>query len=117
VLKLKKALYGLHQAPRAWNTKLNDTLLSLGFRRTTAERAIYVRWNDNVQLVVGVNIDDLIITSSDRDNIRSFKQEMAAMFKMSDLGLLHYYLSIEVKQSASSISLCQGAYAMDFGEE
>jgi hypothetical protein len=31
VLKLKKALYGLHQAPRAWNVKLDDTLLSLGF--------------------------------------------------------------------------------------
>jgi hypothetical protein len=31
VLKLKKALYGLHQAPRDWNVKLDDTLLSLGF--------------------------------------------------------------------------------------
>jgi hypothetical protein len=41
-----------------------------------------------------------------------FKEEMAAAFKMSDLGLLHYYLSIELKQSASVISLSQGAYAM-----
>jgi hypothetical protein len=31
VLRLKKALYGLCQAPRAWNAKLNDSLLSLGF--------------------------------------------------------------------------------------
>jgi hypothetical protein len=37
---------------------------------------------------------------------------MAAMFKMSNLGLLHYYLGIEVKQSASGISLSQGAYTM-----
>jgi hypothetical protein len=65
-----------------------------------------------VQLVVGVYVDDLIITGSDRDNIRSFKEEMAVTFKMSDLGLLHYYLGIEVKQSASSISLSQGAYVM-----
>jgi hypothetical protein len=65
-----------------------------------------------VQLVVEVYVDGLIITGSDRDNIRSFKEEMAATFKMSDLGLLHYYLGIEVKQSASSISLNQGAYAM-----
>jgi hypothetical protein len=62
--------------------------------------------------VVGVYVDDLIITGSDRDNIRSFKEEMAAAFKMSDLGLLHYYLSIEVKQSASGILLSQGAYVM-----
>jgi hypothetical protein len=112
VLKLKKALYGLHQAPRAWNAKLDDTLLSLGFRRTPSEHGIYVRRNGNVQLVVGVYVDDFIITGSDHGNIRSFKEEMAATFKMSDLGLLHYYLGIEVKQSVSGISLSQGAYAM-----
>jgi hypothetical protein len=60
------------------------------------EHAIYVWWNSNVQLVVGVYVDDLIITGLDRDNIRSFKEEMAAMFKMSNIGLLHYYLGIEV---------------------
>jgi hypothetical protein len=54
--------------------------------------------------VVGVFVDDLIITGSDRDNIRSFK-EMVAAFKMSDLSLLHYYLFIEVKHSVSGISL------------
>jgi hypothetical protein len=97
VLKLKKTLYRLHQAPRAWNTKLDDTLLSLGFQRTLSKHAIYVWRNGNVQLVVGVYVDDLIITGSDRDNIMSFKEEMAAAFKMSDLSLLHYYLGIEVK--------------------
>jgi hypothetical protein len=48
VLKLRNALYGLHQAPQAWNTKLDDTLLSLGFWRTPLEHAIYNRRNDNV---------------------------------------------------------------------
>jgi hypothetical protein len=67
--------------------------------------------------VVGVYIDDLIITSSDRDNIKSFKEEMVVAFKMSDLGLLHYYLSIEVKQSASGISLSLRCLRdEDFGE-
>jgi hypothetical protein len=45
VLKLRKVLYGLHQAPRAWNTKLDDTLVSLGFRSRPSEHAIYVRQN------------------------------------------------------------------------
>jgi hypothetical protein len=112
VLKLRKALYGLQQAVRAWNAKLDDTLLSLGFRRTPSEHVIYVRRNGDVQLVVGVYVDDLVITGSDRDDIRSFKEEMTVAFKMSNLDLLHYYLSIEVKQSASGISLSQGAYAM-----
>jgi hypothetical protein len=92
--------------------KIDDTLLPLGFRRTPSKHAIYIRWNDNVQLVVGVYVDDLIITSSDRDNIRSFKEEMVVAFKMSDLGLLNYYLGIEVKQSTGGISLSQGDYVM-----
>jgi hypothetical protein len=112
VLKLQKALYGLHQVSRAWNAKLDDTLLSLYFQRTPSEHAIYVRRNNNMQLVVGVYVDDLIITGLDHDDMTSFKEEMAAAFKMSDLGLLHYYRSIELKQSASGILLSQGAYAM-----
>jgi hypothetical protein len=37
VLRLKKALYGLHQVPRAWNTKLDVTLTSLGFKKKSSE--------------------------------------------------------------------------------
>jgi hypothetical protein len=112
VLKLRKALYGLHQVSRAWNAKLDDTLLSLGFQRTPSEYAIYIRRNSNVQLVVRVYVDYLVITGSYRDDIKSFKEEMASVFKMSDLSLLHYYLGVEVKQSVSSISLSQGVYTM-----
>jgi hypothetical protein len=65
-----------------------------------------------MQLVVVVYVDDLVITISDCNNIKLFKEDMAATFKMSYLGLLHYYLDIEVKQSAIRISLSQGAYAM-----
>ncbi|CAM8978529.1 unnamed protein product [Rhodiola kirilowii] len=43
VLKLHKALYGLRQAPRAWNTKLDRTLSSLGFERSPLEHAVYKR--------------------------------------------------------------------------
>ncbi|CAA6661430.1 unnamed protein product [Spirodela intermedia] len=43
VFKLKKALYGLHQAPRAWNAKLDETLLLFRFRKSPSEHAIYTR--------------------------------------------------------------------------
>jgi hypothetical protein len=112
VLKLRNALYGLHQASRAWNTKFDDTLLSLGFQRTPSEHAIYVRWNGNAQLAVKVYVNSLVITSSDCDDIKLFKEEMVAAFKMSDLDLLHYYLGIKVKQSVSRILFSQAAYAM-----
>jgi hypothetical protein len=55
VLKLKKALYGLQQAPRAWNAKLDGSLLSLGFQKSTAEHGVYVRGTGREKLIVGVH--------------------------------------------------------------
>jgi hypothetical protein len=43
VLRLSKALYGLHQVPRVWNAKLDDTLLSFGFSKCPSEPAIYTK--------------------------------------------------------------------------
>jgi hypothetical protein len=111
VLKLKRALYGLHQAPRAWNAKLNDTLIELGFTRSPSEPSIYTRKIGQNQLIVGVYIDDLVITGVDSVDIRKFKEEMSAAFKMSDLGILRYCLGIEVNQTLDGITLSQGAYA------
>ena len=56
-------------------------------------------------------VDDLIITGGDAEEIAKFKQEMARLFQMSDLGALSFYLGIEVKQSADGITLNQSAYA------
>jgi hypothetical protein len=112
VLKLKKALYGLHQAPRAWNQKLDESLTSVGFQRCPSDPAIYYRGNKKGdRLVVGVYVDDLIITDSSKQGILSFKKEMTKMFKMSDLGMLHYYLGIEVRQQKSGVLISQSSYA------
>jgi hypothetical protein len=58
--------------------------------------------------VVGMYVDDQQITGASYDDIKLFKKEMAAAFKMSDLCLLHYYHGIEVKQGACGILLSQG---------
>ncbi|WVZ50248.1 hypothetical protein U9M48_001522, partial [Paspalum notatum var. saurae] len=87
VLKLDKALYGLRQAPRAWNDKLHTTLVGLGFQHSASEHAVYAR------------------------EIEAFKRQMQSKFKMSDLGLLCFYLGIEVNQTEDGITLSQAAYA------
>jgi hypothetical protein len=46
---------------------------------------------------VGVYVDDLLITGTNTKSIGRFKQEMVVVFKMSDLGLLTYYLGIQVQ--------------------
>ena len=66
VLRLRKALYGLRQAPRAWNAKLDATLGELGFQRCATEHALYTRRWGKEELVVGVYVDDLIIIDAHR---------------------------------------------------
>ena len=62
-------------------------------------------------LVVGVYVDDLIITGARTEDINSFKHEMAARFQMSDLGTLSYYHGIEARQVKEALMLSQSAYA------
>ena len=111
VFKLRKALYGLRQAPRAWNIKLDRSLISLGFVRSPLEHAVYVRSSGGARLLVGVYVDDLVVTGSNIDEVKKFKKQMLDLFSMSDLGLLSYYLGIEVKQSEEGIKLSQTSYA------
>lgn len=111
VYKLHKALYGLRQAPRAWNTKLDSSLLSLGFCCSSSEHGVYTRATAGKRLIVGVYVDDLIITGDRTEDIAGFKEEMKNLFKMSDLGTLKYYLGIEVTQRSGCITLGQSAYA------
>ncbi|WVZ63746.1 LOW QUALITY PROTEIN: hypothetical protein U9M48_013354 [Paspalum notatum var. saurae] len=109
VLCLRKALYGLRQEPRAWNIKLDSTLATLGLKKGTSEHALYTWRSMNGLLIVGVYVDDLIVTGSEQQEIKKFKSEMAAKFKMSDLGLLTYYHGIEVGEArhrALSECLC-----------
>jgi hypothetical protein len=85
----------------------------LGFQRSKSEHAMYARRN----LLVGVYVVDLTITGSSVDDIQHFKAEMKNTFRMSDLGLLSYYLGIEVRQNASGIMLAQSAYAKNILEK
>ena len=117
VYKLHKALYGLRQAPRAWNVKLNQILRGLGFSRCLKEPSLYRKEVNKDLLVIVVYVDDLLITGSSNRMIDSFKKDMATEFEMSDLGRLSYYLGIEVHQREDGIVLSQDCYAQKILEE
>jgi hypothetical protein len=80
MLKLKKALYGLRQAPRAWYCKLHTSLHSLRFVCSNHEHAVYTRRTASRSLVISVYVDDLLIGGSVDEDIAKFKQEMQEQF-------------------------------------
>ncbi|XP_066373419.1 uncharacterized mitochondrial protein AtMg00810-like [Miscanthus floridulus] len=74
----------------------------LGFTRCATEHVLYTQQRGKEELIVGVYVDDLIITGAYAEDIDSFKHEMMARFRMNDLGTLSYYLDIELKLTKAS---------------
>jgi len=96
VYRLRKALYGLRQAPHAWNTKLDAMLKAMGFHHSAHEAAVYRRGSGRIVLLVGVYVNDFIITGVEEEEVTKFKAQIKDMFDMSDLSLLCFHLIVEV---------------------
>ncbi|GJV30844.1 putative ribonuclease H-like domain-containing protein [Tanacetum coccineum] len=60
VYKVEKALYGLHQAPKAWYETLYTYLLENGFRRGTIDKTLFIKKGKGDILLVQVYVDDII---------------------------------------------------------
>ena len=81
MLRLRKALYGLRQAPRAWNAKLDTTLGEPGFNHCATEHALYTWRRGKEEVVVGVYVYDLIVTDARAEDIDSFNARWRLVFK------------------------------------
>ncbi|KAJ9537573.1 hypothetical protein OSB04_030306 [Centaurea solstitialis] len=114
VCRLRKALYGLKQAPRAWFEKFNNTVLSLGFSTSNYDSGLFTRTTDSGTILLLLYVDDMIITGSDTTGITHLKQSLSSSFEMKDLGLLHYFLGLEVLSDTAGTYLCQAKYTSDF---
>ena len=114
VYRLKNALHGLKQAPRAWYFKINSYFQENGFERSNNEPTLYLKREGKKDfLVVCLYVDDMIYMGSSESIVAEFKDCMMKKFEMSDLGLLHYFLGLEVKQGVDGIFISQRKYAMD----
>ena len=97
VYKLKRALYGLKQAPRAWYDRLTAYLTEHGFKRGSADTTLFIRKDKNSFVVAQIYVDDIIFGAINDPLTHSFTDEMKAMFEMSMVGELTYFLGLQVK--------------------
>nr|GEV63068.1 hypothetical protein [Tanacetum cinerariifolium] len=67
VYKVVKALYGLHQAPRAWYETLANYLLENGFQRGKINQTLFIKKQKGDILLVQVYVDDIIFGSTNKD--------------------------------------------------
>lgn len=110
---LKKSLYGLHQALKCWFAKLATSLKKYEFTQSYLDYSFFTLHHGQVQLNVLVYVDDLIISSNVCYYFILIKKYLGEHFYMKDLGILKYFLSIEVAQNLEGIFLCQRNYTLD----
>ncbi|GKF66998.1 putative ribonuclease H-like domain-containing protein, partial [Tanacetum coccineum] len=92
--KVFKALYGLHQSPRAWYETLSSFLMENGFRRGTIDKTLFIKKKKSDIMLVQVYVDDIIFGSSKK----SICTCMHKRFQMSFMGELTFFLGLQVKQ-------------------
>ena len=93
--RLKRAPYGLKQAPRAWYTWIDSYFTGLGFSTSEVNPNLYLIVVEGKLLMIVIYVDDLILIG-DELLILSCKEDLEKEFEMKDLGLLHYFLGLEI---------------------
>nr|GEU71750.1 hypothetical protein [Tanacetum cinerariifolium] len=97
VYKMVKALYGLHQAPRAWYETLAIYLLKNGFQRGTIDQTLFIKKQKGHILLVQIYVDDIIFGATNKDLYISFKKLMKDKFQMSFMRELTFFLGLQFR--------------------
>nr|GEZ44214.1 putative ribonuclease H-like domain-containing protein [Tanacetum cinerariifolium] len=113
VYKVVKALYGLHQAQRAWYATLYTFLLKHGYKRGTIDKTLFLKKNNKDIILVQVYIDDIIFGSTTMAWCDEFEALIKGEFQMSAMGELTFFLGLQVLQRPDGIFINQAKYVQE----
>nr|GEW24675.1 putative ribonuclease H-like domain-containing protein [Tanacetum cinerariifolium] len=113
VYRVVKALYGLHQAPRALYARLSTFLLKHNFRKGTIDKTLFLKKDSRHIILVQVYMDDIIFGSTNKAWCDEFEVLMKGEFEMSAMGEVMFFLRLQVKQLPNGIFISQDKYVTD----
>ena len=104
---------GLKQSSRAWFGKFVQAVEEFGLQKSKSDHSIFYRNSSSGIILLVVYVDDIVITESDSKGISSLKFFLKGQFHSKDLGMLRYFLGIEVMRSKHEIFIFQRKYMLD----
>ncbi|GJZ06470.1 retrovirus-related pol polyprotein from transposon TNT 1-94 [Tanacetum coccineum] len=113
VYRLKKALCGLKQAPRAWYYKLSSFLFDHHFTKGIVDPTMFTRIHGDDILLVQIYVDDIIFGSTNLVFSNRFAKLMKDNFEMSMMGEIKFFLGLQVHQSPRGIFINQSQYTLE----
>lgn len=98
VCKLNKSLYGLKQAGREWNKKVNDILLKMGFQRCMSDTCVYVKRDGSHLSFIALYVDDMLIACSSELEMKKTIENLNKFVETVDRGPVKFYLGMEIER-------------------
>lgn len=105
-------MYGLKQASRAWNEKLNSVLMGSGLKRCESDPCMYYFIDGETIMLLAVYVDDILIISNNFELEQQLVGQLRSIFKMKDLGEATSVLGVKISRDLrkSTIAIDQQHY-------
>ena len=96
ICKLNKAIYGLKQAPKAWNATLSQALLKWGFVNSHSDSSLFMFRQQTSVILLLVYVDDVILTGNNNSLIQDLITSLDKQFALKDFGCLCYFFGFQI---------------------
>lgn len=107
VCKLTKSIYGLKQAPKAWNDRITKFLKSLNLKSTDDDPCIF--FNKDRTIILAIFVDDGLITGVTQNEVKIILSQLASEFEITtgkvNEGNLHYLgMDINIRENGCFVN-------------
>jgi hypothetical protein len=110
VCKLKRNIYGLRQAPRAWNKRITQDLRFLGYNPLINVESVFRSIVHGVVVHLIIYVADIMVLTDSMKAMLSVKKQLSRMYTVKDLGEAEYFLDVKVEMESSTVKLTQTSY-------
>lgn len=110
-VQILKSLYGLKQAARMWYLLVSDYLKEIGFSPMAVDPTIFRHTESGV--IIGVHVDDFMITGGDEVAIEKVKEKLKGRFEMKDLGEAENILGLRIQRDRAKLTIDQSQFAKE----
>ncbi|MCH96019.1 retrovirus-related pol polyprotein from transposon TNT 1-94, partial [Trifolium medium] len=101
------------QASRKWYERLTSLLIQQGYKQSSSDYSLFTLQTGNDFTVLLIYVDDIILAGTSLEEFQRIKSILDDHFKIKDLGLLKYFLGLEVAHSKKGITVSQRKYCLD----
>ena len=113
IWKMKKAIYGLKQAPKIWNDHVVNVLLNEDFTQSNVDNCLFIKGD----IFALIYVDDILVTTATDQQYVDFKNMLIKRWKIHDLGPVRKFLGISVIKRSEKFELNQKEYILALGKK